>query len=176
MSVSLQWRWKGISFLQQKDFFPLRIGPNMRWHIDRRKNEESADVMKSRKRLMLSCSIAFNFPIKKAWGPLSLSSQQQADPRMNNATPRVLILFLTYRKIPLLGLEYVGSSGVWSATSLRLFGQLAYGTVQVPAIHHSSTRHSWGSTVRLLECMVGTVEKIARVSRIRRWGLVFVDE
>lgn len=40
------------------------------------------------------------------------------------------------------------------------FSQLAYGTAQAPAIRHSSTRHSRGSTARLLGCMIGTVENI----------------
>lgn len=47
------------------------------------------------------------------------------------------------------------------------FSQLAYGTAQAPATYHSSTRHSRGSAVRLLGCMVGTVENILITSRTR---------
>lgn len=38
----------------------------------------------------------------------------EAIPGMNNATPRILFLFTTYREIPLLGLEHIGISGMSS--------------------------------------------------------------
>ena len=38
----------------------------------------------------------------------------EAIPGMNNATPRILFLFTIYREIPLLGLEYIGISGMSS--------------------------------------------------------------
>lgn len=45
----------------------VRVGPSMKWHIDRGNNEEPADVMEPKEILVLNYLGVFNIPVKGPW-------------------------------------------------------------------------------------------------------------
>lgn len=45
----------------------VRVGPSMKWQIDRGNNEEPADVMEPKEILVLNYLSVFNIPVKGPW-------------------------------------------------------------------------------------------------------------